>query len=77
MFVKKMMIRANLENCSDLLHYFDKIEDINEKYFNEINIYADQVCFILFRATKSKNIFKNMLRLKNKISKDFQPKDLL
>ena len=67
MFVKKMMIRANLENCSDLTHYFDKIEEINDKYFNEINIYADQVRFNIFRVTKSKNIFKKMLHLRNRI----------
>ena len=41
-----MLIRANLDNCTDLMHYFDKIEDINEKYFNEINIYADQVSLL-------------------------------
>lgn len=29
-----MLIRANLDNCTDLMHYFEKIEDINEKYFN-------------------------------------------
>ena len=40
------------------MHYFEKIEDINEKYFNEINIYADQVSLVLSRVTKLKNILK-------------------
>lgn len=58
MCIKKMLIRANLDNCTDLMHYFEKIEDINEKYFNEINIYADQVSLVLSRVTKLKNILK-------------------
>ena len=43
MCIKKMLVNTNLESSQDLLHYFNNIESINEKYFNEINIYADQV----------------------------------
>ena len=41
--MKKLLIKTNLESCSDLMHYFNNIEETNDKCFNEINIYADQV----------------------------------
>jgi hypothetical protein len=58
MCIKKMLINTNLDNSQDLLHYFKDIEEINDKYFNEINIYADQVPFLICRAAKLRNISK-------------------
>lgn len=55
MIIKKLLIQTNLENVSDLVHYFSSIQEINEQYFNEINIYADQVPALLFRLMKLRN----------------------
>ena len=34
MCIKKMLIKTNLDNCSELLNYFENLEEINDKYFN-------------------------------------------
>jgi hypothetical protein len=66
MCMKKLLLATNLDSCQDLLHYFHDIDAINDKYFNEINIFADQVDLVLFRATKSKNIFGKLKRLRSR-----------
>jgi hypothetical protein len=54
--IRKMLIESGLEDSEELLYYLQNIESINEKSFNEMNIYADQVRLHSCRAMKSKSI---------------------
>jgi hypothetical protein len=54
--IRKMLIETGLENSEELLYYLQNIDSINEKSFNEMNIYADQVGVYSCRVMKSKSI---------------------
>lgn len=50
-----MLIETNLDTSQELINYFTNIQEINDKYFNEINIFTDQVSPFSLRATKYRN----------------------
>jgi hypothetical protein len=45
--IQKLLSETRLDNCEELLYHFVNIEQINDKYFNEMAVYADQVTFVL------------------------------
>lgn len=40
--IKKLLSEARLDGCDELLEYFFHIDEINDKYFNEMTLYTDQ-----------------------------------